>query len=81
MKIRLTLGNFIGLVSTVAGAIVAHEQIISLVANSLGGKIAAAGVIILGIAKSLVDTDPETIPEGEKATLGPVVLQKTGLLK
>lgn len=81
MKIRLTLGNIIGLVTAGAGAIAAHEQVINLVANTLGGKAVAVGVTVLAIARGIVSFNTQHTPEHLKVDAGPLVFEKTGPLK
>lgn len=78
MKIRLTFGNVIAILTTAAGAIAAHEQLITLVTSSIGGKAIAVGGALLAISKGFLSFNSGSIPEHKKATLGPVVLEKTG---
>lgn len=79
MKIRLTLGSIVGLVTTTAGAIAAHDQIINLVANTFGGKVFVVGTAVLAIAKGIVSWNHQQIPETKKMEAGPVIFEKTGL--
>lgn len=81
MKLRFTLGSIIGLVTTAAGIIVSHDQVINLVTNSLGGKAVALGATILMVAKGVLSFNHDQIPDNKKAEAGPVVFEKTGPLK
>ena len=81
MKIRFTLGNIIGLVTAGAGVIAAHEQVINLVANTIGGKAVAVGVTVLAIARGVLSFNHQQTPEHLKMNAGPILFEKTGPLK
>lgn len=80
-KIRLTWGSIASLVLGTAGFLSNHEAIITAIATTTGGKLAAAAVIGLSVSKALVTTNHDSIPDDKKVEAGPLVLEKTGPFK
>lgn len=80
-KLRLTIGNIIGLATVAAGFIVNHAAIITAVTSSNGGKLAGLGAVVLTISKGILSFNADSIPNDKKLQAGPIVVEKTGPLK
>lgn len=81
MKLRFTWGNLLGLATMAAGVVVNNSAAIQTLSPVGGGKLIAASAVILGVTSNLLSHNADLIPDANKTTLGPVVLEKTGPLK
>lgn len=81
MQIRFSLGNIVGVVTTVAGYVVQHSD--TLVSLSPYGKVlVAVGTVVLAVTKGFVSNNTAQIPQEKKVQMLPgVVFEKTGPLK
>lgn len=82
MKIRLTWGNIFGALTTIAGFVVGHSDVITAASPRTGATIVTAGAVILGLTKGLISNNPDQIPANKTVNVAPgVMLEKTGPLK
>lgn len=87
MKIRFTLGNIFGAITTAAGFIVDHQDKIVAASKAVadapptGKGLLIAGILILAGSKNFLTHQAHNIPEEKKVGTGPVIFEKTTILK
>lgn len=80
MNLRFSLGNIVGVVTTVAGYVVEHADSLTAL-SKYGTPLVAVGTIVLALTKGLVTHNADQIAPANKVQAGPVLFQRTGLLK
>lgn len=82
MTLRFTFGNVIGAITTVAGFLVGHSDLITAASPKTGATIVTIGAIILGLTKNIVSHNADQIPAPNVVPIIPgVILEKTGPIK
>lgn len=83
MNIRFTIGNVGGALVAAAGFLSAHGELAALIPKQFSAPVMGAAALILFFSHSAKPSDATlaAVPSADKATVGPVTLQKTGILK
>lgn len=80
-KVRLTIGNVLGILTATAGLVVAHSDVLIATNPKIGNALVIVAAAILALSKNVFTGDAAKIPDDHKVDAGPVVLQKTTILK
>ena len=77
MKIRLTLGNILGVITGVVGVLISNDALQGVPAD-LGGQIAIIGGAILAVSKGIFSKNTDKVPDEDKIVdTAKLVIQKT----